>query len=271
MTGFAGTSPFAVRARLEDELVALAHHVFGLNVGEGEVGGLPRVAGADEEQRHAVERRGAGGFGQVVARGGHAVGEHDDGRERAAAELLQHVRDAVAEVRPVAGRFQLLERVARVRQLRLVFHRRDQARLGLRVHGEDVNLHLLFAEQPVEPVGVLVREEHLREPEPIGLRKVSRAGEFFGLRAHGRVAQFVHLRHARGGVEEDDDFGQSFAVEREPELRKNHEQREQKRSRAEQRGHREPAEPAGGALHPVHAEREREAHAREPPRPCADQ
>ena len=69
-----------------------------------EVGRFPRVADADEEERHACARRFARRLRQVVARGRDAVGEHDDGGERTAAERLEHFLDAFPQPRLVPER-----------------------------------------------------------------------------------------------------------------------------------------------------------------------
>ena len=49
------------------------------------------ISDADEEQRHLELRRVLRDLAQILALGGDAIGQHDDGGQRGAAEVVEHL------------------------------------------------------------------------------------------------------------------------------------------------------------------------------------
>ena len=94
----------AGQAHVEDDVVVDVDRFLGLQIVQVQVLGLVGIAEADEEQRHAHLRGILRRLAKVLALGGDAVGQHDDGGQRRAAEVVDDLAHRRAQLRRVVLR-----------------------------------------------------------------------------------------------------------------------------------------------------------------------
>ena len=126
------------------------------------------VAHADKEERHAHLARVAGHARQILPFRRHAVGKHDDSRQRRATEIVEHLADGGAELARLARGPQAADRLARGFQLRDVACVGDTG--GAAGTVINVDLHPSAAQQVLQPGQLVVAQQRLGELQPLGRR-----------------------------------------------------------------------------------------------------
>ncbi len=183
-------------AHLEDDAVVDVDAILDLQIVQVKVAHLLSVADADEEQGHSHLPGVLGDLDQILALGGDAVGEHDDGGQRRAAEVVEHLAHGHPEL---AGVVLLVgaEAVDRL-QRRLDIGEGGHVRETMGAAGAMINVDADFTlrQEGGDPVRFASCNQRSGEREAIGVRQVVELREAVGGLLDARVLVGIDGGHA---------------------------------------------------------------------------